>query len=101
MAWYEKSEIYRLRRTAAIRLGLPDKESNQETATAFWARVEKAGLLDKVLAAYDQIAAENAEWERNHRGETKQQFAERVERGLGPPARWTRCRARMPDCHHP
>src|SRR5262249_12825944 len=50
-----------------------------ETATAFWARLEKAGRLIEALELYDQIAEDHAKWVHAPR-ETKKMFAERIVR---------------------
>jgi hypothetical protein len=79
--WYAQSQIYDIRCEVAQQLKLRAvvKEGQHEYATPFWARVEKAGLLLKALALYDELAAERAAWAAARR-ETKRQFEERVER---------------------
>jgi hypothetical protein len=78
--WYEYSEIIAIRRAVRRRLQLPAAEQGEEEpATAFWEQVEKAGLLGKALALYDEVAAEHAA-RRQVRRETKREFEHRMER---------------------
>src|SRR5215471_4320771 len=78
--WYEQSNVIWFRRRAEERLrGLPPANDKNETAHAFWARLEKAGRLIEALELYDQIAEGNAKWVHLPR-ETKKMFAERIER---------------------
>jgi hypothetical protein len=81
--WWERSEVYTLRRMVEERLeGLPPSKAQKgqsERATDFWLRVEQAGKLAKALALYDKLAAEKATWD-SMRRETKKEFAERIER---------------------
>ena len=58
---YEYCATVKIRRAMEEQLGLP-AYGGHETATAFWSRVERAGLLVKALARYDDKAAEYAEW---------------------------------------
>ena len=77
--WYEHDEVNEIRCEVEERLNLPPaKKGEYEPAAAFWARVERAGLLPQALALYDQLAAERAA-ERVRR-ETKKEFEQRVER---------------------
>jgi hypothetical protein len=80
--WYELSAVQGFRRSVAEYLeeeGLLPSKNKNETAAAFWGRVEKAGLLVKALDLYDEFADQDVEW--NHaRRETKKDFAERTER---------------------
>ena len=75
--WYEMSDIFWFRGLVRAELKLP--ELKNETATAFWKRVEEAGLLLDALELYDQCADEIAEW-RGMRRERKHEFEARVER---------------------
>src|SRR6266851_2300235 len=76
--WYELSKVRGLRSLVEELLkGLPPSQEKNESATAFWARVEKAGLLIEALDLYGEFAADDAE--RTPR-ERKKVFAERVER---------------------
>ena len=80
--WYELSAIRGIRSAVEEQLDLPPykgPKDRAETATEFWSRVERAGLLVKALALYDQLAAEGEEW-RHIRRETKEEFAARIER---------------------
>jgi hypothetical protein len=80
--WYERSVVATLRKCVENELKMPPKigsKDQTETPAEFWSRVEKAGLLAKALALYDELAAENEAWVHTRR-ETKKQFAERVER---------------------
>lgn len=82
MAWYEYSEIQFIRGAVEEQLKLPPyngPKGQRESATAFWARVERAGLLLEALALYDKEWAERM-WYMHMRRETKKQFAERIER---------------------
>jgi hypothetical protein len=83
---YEHSEIADVRRWVEKRLGglprykgRPSYGDAPETAEHFWARVERAGLLVKAPTLYDQRAAQCAARQAVPR-ETKEQFAQRVER---------------------
>ena len=80
--WFELSTEQGNRIEVAEQLGeeglLPFK-GKDETATAFWERVEKAGLLQKALDLFDELAKKEAE-EARVRRETKKMFAERIER---------------------
>jgi hypothetical protein len=81
--WYEQSTVKMLRCSVAEHLEeqgllLPSKDKN-ESAAAFWERVDKAGLSVKAVELYDQFDAENAEWVHRSR-ETKKAFADRIER---------------------
>jgi hypothetical protein len=58
---------------------LPPSKDEDETAAAFWARVEQAGQLAKALELYDEFAEDAAEWIHRPR-ETKRMFADRIER---------------------
>ena len=78
--WYERSTAKFLRLQVKEHLkNLPPSKDKDETATAFWARVEKAGCLIEAVDLYDEFAAEDAEWVHTRR-ETKRDFAERIER---------------------
>jgi hypothetical protein len=80
--WYEHSEINLIRVYVEDRLdlsGYPPPKGEDETATGFWARVEKAGMLPKALALYDELAAQHKAWMAVRR-ETKEEFAARVAR---------------------
>src|SRR5439155_27248578 len=78
--WYERSTAKFLRLQVKEHLkNLPPSKDKDETATAFWARVEKAGCLIEALDLYDEFAAGDAEWVHTRR-ETKKDFAERIER---------------------
>lgn len=81
--WFAKSNVSWFRRQAENRLveakKLLPSQDKKETAAGFWARVEKAGLLEEALSLYDQFAKEWAEWVHLPR-ETKKMFAERIER---------------------
>jgi hypothetical protein len=77
---YEYSEVAKIRGRVEEELqDLPASESKDEAPEDFWSRVERAGLLIKALACYDEIAAEYAKW-RHTRLETKNQFDQRMER---------------------
>jgi hypothetical protein len=79
-ASYEYCPIGDIRYEVELRLKLPSYTGKgQETPTAFWSRVEEAGLLPEALALYDQVAAEE-QARRRIRQETKREFLERVER---------------------
>ena len=72
--WYEWSNVKWFRLRAEERLkDLPPAKDKNETAEAFWARVEKAGRLIEALELYDQIAEGNAKWVHLPR-ETKKMF---------------------------
>jgi hypothetical protein len=58
---------------------LPAPKGEDESPAEFWSRVERAGLLSKALALYDEIEAACREW-RHTRRETKKQFDQRMER---------------------
>jgi hypothetical protein len=74
-AKYAYCEIADIRVTVAAQLKLsPEKP---ETAAEFWARVERAGQLQKALTLFDQVAAKLAA-RRQVRRETRQGFAQRV-----------------------
>ena len=76
---YEYCEVADIRGWMEERLQkLPASKSEDETPAEFWSRVERAGLLVKALALYDEVAAEYAEW-RHTRRETKKQFDQRME----------------------
>jgi hypothetical protein len=81
--WFAKSEVNYFRRQVENRLieakKLSPSKDKEETAAAFWVRMEKAGLLEEVLKLYDQIAESHAERAQTPR-ETKKKFAERIER---------------------
>jgi hypothetical protein len=81
--WFAKSNVHWFRRQAEDRLIQEKKMSSskdkEETAAAFWLRMEKAGLLEEALKLYDEIAESHAEWMHATR-ETKKMFAERIER---------------------
>src|SRR6266478_4831055 len=78
--WYEWSTVKALRcQVAEFLENLPPSKDKDETATAFWARVEKASRLVEALELYDEFAARDAEWVHTRR-ETKKAFAERIER---------------------
>ena len=81
--WFAKSNVKWFRSLAEESLveakKLSPSKDKEETAAAFWERVEKAGLLLKALELYDEFAEENAEWVHRPR-ETKKKFAERIER---------------------
>jgi hypothetical protein len=78
--WFELSVIRELRsRVEAHFKGLlPSKEEN-ETARAFWERVEKAGRLIEALDLFDKFAEEREKWVHMPR-ENKKIFAERIQR---------------------
>jgi G:T/U-mismatch repair DNA glycosylase len=77
--WYERDEIYTIRSQVGELLKLPTpKDDEREPAAAFWARLERGGLLLRALALYDQIAVRRAA-EAQGRRETKEQFEQRVE----------------------
>src|SRR5262249_54930239 len=81
--WFERSDIKGHRAGVEDCLVKDNKlrpsTNKNESAVAFWERVEKAGLLLKALELYDEFAEENAEWIHRPR-ETKKKFAERIER---------------------
>src|SRR5262245_61836488 len=78
--WYELSEVKGIRCRVEENLkGLPPSKDKNETAAAFWARLEQAGLLVKALELYDELAEDRGEWVHRPR-ETKKAFAERIER---------------------
>jgi hypothetical protein len=81
--WYEISNVKWLRVLVGESLeeeeGLPPSLGKDETAAAFWERVEKAGLLEKALELYDEFAESRADWVHRPR-ETKKMFAERIAR---------------------
>ena len=81
--WFELSWINGLRVAVGEFLeenhGLPPSKDKNETAAAFWERVEKAGQLIEALEVYDEYADSRAEWAHMPR-ETKKMFAERIER---------------------
>lgn len=72
--WYAWSDINWLREMVREELELAELE--HETAPAFWARVEKAGLLIEAVELYDELAAER----QGMRRERKHEFEARVER---------------------
>src|SRR5438874_219289 len=83
-ARYERCKVNDIRRWVETKLKLAPFRGvsyggQQEAAADFWARVEKAGLLQEALALYDKKVAELAT-RRHLQRETKQQFAQRVER---------------------
>src|SRR5262249_34537254 len=91
---YEYCEVAEIRGWVEERLqNLPANKNKDETPAEFWSRVERAGLLIKALALYDEIAAEYAEW-RHTRRETKKQFDQRIERE-GRQAEAERVRAKL------
>jgi len=64
--WFELSTEQANRISVAEELekeGLPPFKDKDETATAFWARVEQAGLLHKALELYDEFAEGLEAWE--------------------------------------
>src|SRR5262245_40143859 len=69
---------------------LPARKADDETPTEFWSRVERAGLLHKALALYDEIEAGR----RHTRRETKMEFEQRIERE-GRRAKVERVRAEL------
>jgi hypothetical protein len=74
---YEYCEVADIRARVAEQLPtLPACNGTDETPAEFWSRVERAGLLQKALALYDEIAAAR----RQIRRETKKQFDQRVQR---------------------
>jgi hypothetical protein len=81
--WYERSDIQGHRRGVGEHLEeenlLRPSKDKDESAAAFWERVEKAGLLIKALELYDEFAEQDADWVHRPR-ETKKAFAERIER---------------------
>ena len=78
--WFEQSNVLWTRaRVAEILNNLPPPKDKHETAAQFWARVDKAGLLDEALCLYDEIAEQDAE-RADIRRETKKMFAERIDR---------------------
>ena len=80
--WYEYSDIKALRGSVEVYLedeGLAPTKDEDETAAAFWARVEKAGLLVRAVELFDEFAEDEAGWIHMPR-ETKTMFAERIER---------------------
>jgi len=81
--WYELSTVKWLRCLVAKDLErqgvLPPSKDKDETAAAFWARVEQAGRLVEALDLYDQFAKQDAAWVHTRR-ETKKDFADRIER---------------------
>jgi len=81
--WFAKSEVNWFRSLTENQLveakKLSPSKNKEETAAAFWARIERAGLLEEALKLYDQIAESHAEWVQTPR-ETKKMFAERIER---------------------
>jgi hypothetical protein len=91
---YEYCEVADIRGWVEEQLQkLPASKSENESPEEFWSRVERAGLLIKALALYDEIAAEYAEW-RHTRRETKKQFDQRMERE-GRQAEAERLRAKL------
>jgi hypothetical protein len=82
MAWYEFSTEQGNRIRVAKQLekeGLLSFKDKDETATAFWERVEEAGLLQKALDFHDELAKKDAA-EARVRRETKKMFAARIQR---------------------
>src|SRR5438128_1216538 len=81
--WYELSAVAGLRVSVGGFLeeehDLPPSKDKNETAAAFWERVEKAGLLEEAVDLYDIWAEMDAEDARTPR-ETKRMFADRIER---------------------
>src|SRR5262245_11129863 len=81
--WFEGSNVRWFRSLAEDSLveakKLSPSQDKEETAAAFWERVEKAGLLEEALSLYDKFAEDRAEWVHTPR-ETKKMFAERIER---------------------
>jgi len=78
--WYQQSEVKGIRSRVEQNLkGLPPSKDKNETATAFWERVEKAGRLLEALELYDKFEKQRAQWAHMPR-ETKKMFAERIER---------------------
>jgi hypothetical protein len=81
--WFEGSNVKWFRRQAEDQLveakKLTPSQNKEETAVEFWARLERAGLLEEALKLYDEIAESYAEWVHTPR-ETKKMFAERIER---------------------
>ena len=80
--WYERRcvvEDIRLQVEARLKLPPPKDRYVRETPSAFWERVERAGLLSDALALYDQLATDRAVWAHVRR-ETKREFADRIER---------------------
>jgi hypothetical protein len=75
-ARYAYCEIADIRVTVAAQLKLSAQKP--EAAAEFWARVERAGQLQKALTLFDQVAAKLAA-RRQVRRETREQFAQRVE----------------------
>ena len=74
---YEYCEVADIRVRVAEQLPtLPACKGTDETPAEFWSRVERAGLLHKALALYDEVAAAR----RQIRRETKKQFDQRIER---------------------
>jgi hypothetical protein len=74
---YEYCEVADIRARVAEQLPkLPACKGTDETPAEFWARAERAGLLEEALAFYDEIAAGR----RQTRRETKKQFDQRMER---------------------
>src|SRR5215471_19175068 len=79
--WFELSLEKGLRDSVA-ECFVEDKRlppSKNETAAAFWERVEKAGLLEEALDLYDELAYQYAQRIHTPR-ETKKAFADRIER---------------------
>jgi hypothetical protein len=73
---YEYCEVADIRARVEDQLPkLPACKGTDETPAEFWARAERAGLLEEALALYDKIAAER----RQTRRETKKQFDQRIE----------------------
>src|SRR5262249_27716556 len=81
--WFEYSNVNWFRRRVEDCLieqkKLQPSKDKEESAVKFWARMERAGLLEEALMLYDQIAEINSEWVHTPR-ETKKMFAERIER---------------------
>jgi hypothetical protein len=78
--WYEASKVGIIRSMVECSLkDFPPSKDENETAAAFWTRVEKAGRLVEAMDLYDECAKEEAEWIHKPR-ETKKMFAERIER---------------------
>ena len=60
--WFEMSDVKGTRVRVAEHLNdLPPPKDKSETAAQFWARVDKADLLDETLCLYDEIAEKEAE----------------------------------------
>jgi hypothetical protein len=74
---YEYCEVAEIRGRVEEQLPkLPARKGTDETPAEFWARAERAGLLQEALALYDKMAAAR----RQTRREKKKQFDQRIER---------------------